>query len=526
MSESRSPSAAGRRTAGVSYEHADASYFEKRGLARHAGAWSLWALGVAAVISGDFSGWNLGIGEAGWGGMFVATVIIGLMYLLMIYSIAEMSALMPHTGGAYSFARSAMGPWGGYVTGLAETIEYVITTAVVGTFAGLYADAITDDLFGFSMPLWLWVVVFYIIFVGLNSAGAAASFRFAVAITIISLAVLAVFFVLAIFSGRFSWDNLWNIAPEAGNSTFLPFGVGGVLAALPFAIWFFLGIEELPLAAEETHTPQEDIPRGSLMGMWTLLVTGFLVLVLNPGVIGAEEISDSGEPILDGFRAIFPDSNIASLLALFALAGLVASFQGIMFAAGRNMYSLSRAGYYPKALSLTGSRKVPWVALVASAVVGVLLVFGLSAIRNEPGESATDASVVVAGQLLNVAVFGAVIAYFLQMVAFVLLRRKYADVPRPYRSPVGLAGAVVAAVIAGITLLILPFNEAYRSVVVGVAIFFAIGLLYFALVGRHRLVFSPEEEFALTHGLHGHPEREGYDATERLAERDEDRSAP
>ena len=519
MSEPQPPSATPRRTAGVSYAHADQTYFEKRGLTRHAGAWSLWALGVAAVISGDFSGWNLGIGEAGWGGMLIATVVIGVMFLFMVYSISEMSSTMPHTGGAYSFARSAMGPWGGYVTGLAETIEYVITTAVVGTFAGLYADAITDDLFGFTMPLWLWVVVFYIVFVALNSAGAAASFRFAVVITVISLAVLALFSVLAIFSGEFSWDKLWNIAPEGGNSTFLPFGLGGVLAALPFAIWFFLGIEELPLAAEETHTPQEDIPRGSLMGMWTLLVTGFLVLILNPGVLGAEEISGSGEPILDGFRAIFPNSNIASLLALFALAGLVASFQGIMFAAGRNMYSLSRAGYYPKFLSLTGGRKVPYVALIVSALIGVLLVFGLSALRNEAGESATDASVVVAGQLLNVAVFGAVISYFLQMVAFLILRRRFADVVRPYRSPVGVAGAAVAAVIAGVTLIILPFNEAYRSVVVGVAIFFAIGLLYFALVGRHRLVFSPEEEFALTHGAHGHPETEGYDVTERLEEK-------
>jgi ethanolamine permease len=510
MSQPQQP-AERRRTAGVTYAEADASYFEKRGLTRHAGAWSLWALGVAAVISGDFSGWNLGIGEAGWGGMLVATVVIGLMYLLMIYSIAEMSAAMPHTGGAYSFARSAMGPWGGFVTGLAESIEYVITTAVVGTFSGLYADAITQDLFGFSMPLWAWVVLFYIVFIGLNSAGAAASFRFAVVITIISLAVLGVFFVLALTSGRFDWDNLWNIAPEAGGSTFLPFGVGGVLAALPFAIWFFLGIEELPLAAEETHTPQRDVPRGSLMGMFTLLVTAFLVLVLNPGVLGAEEISGSGEPILDGFRAIFPDSSIASLLALFALAGLVASFQGIMFAAGRNMYSLSRAGYYPKVLSLTGGRRVPWVALVVSGLIGVALVIGLGALRTGSGESLADAQVTVAGQLLNIAVFGAVIAYFLQMVSFLLLRRRLPNAERPYRSPVGVAGAVVAGVIAAGTLVILPFNPDYRSVILGVAVFFAIGLAYFAIRGRHHLVYSPEEEYAMSHGKHGaHPETEGY----------------
>lgn len=503
---------------GVTYEHAGQEYFSKRGLKRHAGAWSLWGLGVAAVISGDFSGWNFGIGEAGWGGMLIATVVIGFMYLLMIFSIAEMSSTMPHTGGAYSFGRSAMGPWGGYVTGLAETIEYVITTAVVGTFAGLYADAITDDLFGFTMPLWAWVVVFYVIFVALNSAGAAASFRFAMIIAILSLSVLGIFFVLAIFSGEFSWDNLTNIVPEGDNSTFTPFGWGGILLALPFAIWFFLGIEELPLAAEETHTPQEDIPRGSLWGMYTLLVSAFLVLLLNPGIMGAEEISASGEPILDGFRVIFPNSEIASLLALMALTGLVASFQGIMFAAGRNMYSLSRAGYYPKFLSLTGQTKVPYVALLVSAIIGIGLVFGLAEIREQAGESSLDASVRTAGELLNIAVFGAVIAYFLQMVSYLILKKRFADVPRPYASPTGTWGAVVAAIIAGATLVILPFNEAYRDVIVGVAVFFAIGLLYFALVGRNRLVLSPEEEFAVTHGKHGHPETEGYDVTEREEE--------
>ncbi len=498
---------------GVTYTHAGKDYFEKRGLKRHAGAAALWGLGVAAVISGDFSGWNLGIGEAGWGGMLIATIVIGGMYLLMIYSISEMSAAMPHTGGAYSFARSAFGPWGGFFTGFAETIEYVITTAVVGTFAGLYADAIIVDLFDVSWPLWVWVIIFYAIFVTLNAAGAAASFRFAFVIAIISLAVLAIFFVTAIFSGQFSTDNLMDIVPEEGGSTFLPFGILGVFLAMPFAIWFFLGIEELPLAAEETHTPAKDIPKGSIAGMFTLLVSAFLVLILNPGVLGSEAIASSGEPILDGFRAIFPDSNIAALLSLMALAGLVASFQGIMFAAGRNVYSLSRAGYYPKFLSLTGEKtKAPWVALLASAIVGVVLIFGL-------GEWVYEGDpVAAAGALLLIAVFGAVIAYVAQMLAFIVLRQKLPNADRPYRSPVGLWGALVAGIISLVTLILMPFNEDYRGVIIWVAIVYVVGLILFGLFGRHRLVLSPEEEYAITGGVHGHPEREGYDVTEQLEE--------
>lgn len=485
---------------GVTYNQPSDEYFEKRRLTRHAGAAALWGLGVAAVISGDFSGWNLGIGEAGWGGMLIATIIIGGMYLLMIYSISEMSAAMPHTGGAYSFARSAFGPWGGFFTGFAETIEYVITTAVVGTFAGLYADAILQDLFDVSWPLWLWVIIFYAIFVSLNAAGAAASFRFAFVIAIISLIVLAIFAVTAIFSGKFSVDNLMDIVPQDGGSTFLPFGIMGVFLALPFAIWFFLGIEELPLAAEETHTPARDIPRGSIIGMFTLLVSAFTVLILNPGVMGSAAIATSGEPILDGFRVIFPNSNIAALLSLMALAGLVASFQGIMFAAGRNVFSLSRAGYYPKFLSLTGKKtQAPWVALLASAIVGIVLIFGLGefAYAGDP--------VAAAGALLLIAVFGAVIAYVAQMLSFIVLRRKLPNVDRPYRSPVGLWGAFIAGIVALFTLILMPFNADYRGVIVWVAIVYAVGLILFGLFGRQRLVLSPEEEYAMSHGHEGTP---------------------
>lgn len=500
---------------GVEYTHAGKEYFEKRGLKRYAGAASIWGLGVAAVISGDFSGWNFGIGNAGWGGMLIATIVIAFMYVLMIYSISEMSAAMPHTGGAYSFGRSAMGPWGGFVTGFAETIAYVITTAVVGTFAALYADAIVADLFGVTLPTLLWVVIIYVIFVALNAAGAAASFRFAFIIAIIALLVLAIFFISALFSGQFSTDKLFDIAPEAGGSTFLPFGILGVLLALPFAIWFFLGIEELPLAAEETKTPSKDIPKGAIAGMFTLVVTAFLVLILNPGIVGAAAISESGEPILDGFRAIFPNSDIAALLSLMALAGLIASFQGIMFAAGRNVYSLSRAGYYPKFLSLTGERKTPWVALLASAVVGIVLVFGLGAIAYGAEEAPY---VNAANALLLIAVFGAVIAYILQMVSFLILRRKFPNVERPFRSPVGIWGALVAGIIGLVTLILMPFNDDYRAVIIWVAVAYVVGLILFALFGRKRLVLSPEEEYAMTGGVHGHPEREGYDVTEQLEE--------
>ena len=99
------------------------------------------------MISGEFYGWNFGLGTGGFGGLLVAGVIMAIMYYGLVYSIAEMSPALPHTGGAYSFARSAMGPWGGFLTGLAENMEYVITPAVVVGAMGLLMQEIVAGLF-------------------------------------------------------------------------------------------------------------------------------------------------------------------------------------------------------------------------------------------------------------------------------------------------------------------------------------------------------------------------------------------
>jgi ethanolamine permease len=503
-----------KSTSGVKYTSAGAEYFEKRKLKRSAGVWGLWGLAVAAVISGDFSGWNFGIATAGFGGMVIAFIILVVMYYGLIFSIGEMAAAMPHTGGAYSFARSAMGPWGGLITGLAETIEYVATTAVIVFFSAQYLNGITTELLSFdlSASMWIWWIVLYLVFIVLNSAGASISFKFAIVVSIISIAILVVFSVMALVTGSVDWGSLFNIAPDPaafGSSEFLPGGLLPILFILPFAMWFFLGIEELPLAAEESHTPAKDIPRAGIIARGTLIITGILVLVLNTGVLGAEATGASLEPLLDGFRAIVGDQ-VAALLAIFALIGLLASLQGIMFAYGRNMYSLSRAGYYPKFFSLTGKRQTPWVALVVGAVLGfvALLVVDILSKTNEGAGGVAGAIV------LNIAVWGAVFAYFLQMVSFIILRRRFPNANRPYKSRWGIPGAAIAALIALSIFVGLLVQEPYRIAIVAIVAVYLLVLLGFAIYGRHNLVLSPEEEYALSGGLHGDPQKEGYDAME------------
>ena len=510
-----------KQVGGVTYSQAGQDYFEQRGLRRHAGVWSLWALGVGAVISGQFSGWNLGFAVGGFGGLFWATLIIAVMYFGLTFSLAEMSPALPHTGGAYSFARSAMGPWGGFVTGLAENIEYVLTPAVVIFFAGSYLTAIFGTGPEFQ-PVW-WLLG-YALFVFLNVIGVETSFKVTVAVTVLALAVLAIFWISAIPQFDFGRWAL-NIGAAAdgtpvelpdGNGPFMPFGWSGVLAALPFAVWLFLAIEELPLAAEETHDPKNDMPKGIISGMVTLFVSAILILFLNAGIgsldegrmHGAFTLAKSGEPILDGFRVTI-GGDIAKLLAFFAVIGLIASFHTIIFAYGRQIFSLSRAGYFPQFLSVTsGKHKTPNTALVLGAFVGFAVMTVVYFMWGAESAGST-----IGGVLLNMAVFGAMISYAMQGLSFIRLRSKLPNILRPYRSPLGNVGALLTIVIALVTLYVQLRDPVYQKAVYGVAAWYVLGILYFAFVGRHKLVLSPEEEFAVTGGKHGHPETEGYGKT-------------
>jgi ethanolamine permease len=474
---------------GVRYAKAGKAYLAQRGLERHAGMWSRWALGVGAAVSGYFFGWHFGLEAGGFGGLLVAGVIVTVMYLALCCSVAEMSAALPHAGGAYAFARAAMGPWGGYLAGISQTVAFVLLPAAIVVGIGGYLGAIFETPDSFA-PVW-WLAV-YVVFVALNAWSAGTAFRVAVILTSIALAVLAIFVIGAI--PHFSWDMALAVpADPGGGSRSLSGGLGGIFAALPFAVWFYLAIDQLPLAAEEARDPQKDLPRSLLLGFLSLNVVGLLVLFFAAGIApGAAQLATSEEPLFLGFQTIFGAGLGTKALAVLLLAGPLASFHAIVFAYARNIYALSRAGYFPRWLSIThGARKTPHVALVAGATLGYIaasLIYFSEAILG---------SALAGAVLLNMAVFGAVISYALQAVSFVMLRQQLPDLQRPFRSPLGEPGAWLALIIAIVVFVFLFVEPAYRPGAIGCAIWYTLALAYFGLHARKSLVLAPEEAAAL-----------------------------
>lgn len=420
-------------------------YFEKRSLKKGSVNWVLlMSLGIAYVISGDFSGWNYGIGYGGWLGMLIAFLVMGAMYLFMVLGLAEMSSAMPAAGAGYGFARRAMGKVGGALTGFAILIEYTICPAAISTFIAAYVHAL--GLFS-NVPSAAIIGFFFVVFVGI--------------------------------APHFDAANLFNIAPAVdGGTTLLPFGLGGVLSALPFGIWLFLAVEGVPLAAEESADPKRDMPRGIIGAMLTLMATGALVLILTAGGAGAAFAGTAAAPLVDALNEV-GEGPLATFVNYAGLAGLVASFFSTVFSGSRQAFALSRAGYLPKFLSVTGSRKTPYVALIMLGAIA----FALAAIVQN-GDI-----------LLNMAVFAACVSYAMMNLSHIILRKKEPDMERGFKTPGGIVLTSISFVLSLVAIVSTFVVDAFAA---GCTLAVLAGLMvyFFAYSRKHLVGNAPEEEFA------------------------------
>ncbi|MEV2200425.1 ethanolamine permease [Streptomyces fradiae] len=453
-------------------------YLKRRALRRGSAGWLLLTgLGVGYVVSGDYSGWNIGLAQGGFGGLAVATLLMGTMYACLVLALAELSAILPAAGGGYGFARRALGPWGGFLTGTAILIEYVLAPAAISIFIGDYVGSL--GLFGLESG-WPVHLACFVVFIGVHLWGVGEALRFSLVVTAVAVVALLVFAAGAFTDFRV--DRLDDIPVDAaafGASSWLPYGLLGIWAAFPFGMWFFLGVEGVPLAAEEAKDPVRSMPRALALSMGVLAVLALLTFLAATGARGSAALADAGNPLVVAAEGDGGPTGLSRFVNYAGLAGLVASFFSLVYAGSRQLFALSRAGYQPRFLSLTNRRKAPYPGLLVPGVIGFSLAAG-------SGDGA---------RMLNVAVFGATLSYALMALSHIVLRRREPGLARPYRTPGGALTSSVALVLA---LAALVATFLVDVVAAGLALgVYAVAAAYFALYSRHRLVASaPEEEFA------------------------------
>jgi ethanolamine permease len=432
------------------------------GLRRTLGPLTLWGLGVGYVISGEYFGWNLGLPLGGSYGMLAATLAITLLYVAFVCSYAELACALPRAGGAFVYCTRALGPFWGCLAGLVQIIEFVFAPPAIAMAISAY---VTERVPGLD-PRGV-AVIAYLVFTALNAWGVRQAALFELVVT--ALATLELLFFVGL------------VAPSFDAASFardpLPHGWSGALAAVPFAIWFYLGIEGVANAAEEARRPQRDVAIGFGAAIATLAFLALAVFFAATGVggwraivykAGSMETSDAPLPLALA-QVVDRGSPLFTLLLGIGLLGLIASFHGIILAAGRATMEFGRSGFAPAILGRINQRThTPVVALVANMVVGVLAILS--------GRT---------GDIITLACFGAVALYALAMVALFALRRREPELPRPFR-------AVLYPVFPGIALALslasLVILGVYNPVIAGVfAGLLGIGVAYYFLVVRGRV---------------------------------------
>lgn len=384
----------------------------------------LWGLGVGYVISGMYFGWNLGLEQGGTLGLAIATFFIIIMYVTFTFSYTELACAIPKAGGAFDYANRAMGKDIGFVAGMAQNIEFIFAPPAIAFAIGAYFN-----LFFPQIPILAIAILGYVVFTALNIYGVRAAATFELVITILAVGELLLF--AGITLPHFELKSLQQNA--------LPHGWNGAFAAIPFAIWFFLAIEGVANVAEEALRPQRTILIGFGSAILTLVILCVLTFAGSIGVAGWEAIvykpdgttSDSPLPLALG-HIVGNNNFMYHLLITVGLFGLVASFHGIILAAGRSTFEFGRVRYAPPFLGKIHPKfRTPANALIANMVVGIIALL--------TGKTA---------EIITISVFGALTLYIVSMIALLKLRKKEPLMVRPFKVPLYPLFPIIALVIA------------------------------------------------------------------------------
>jgi ethanolamine permease len=211
------------------------------------GTFQLWGIAVGLVISGEYFGWSYGWASAGTLGFLVTSIFIALMYTTFIFSFTELTTAIPHAGGPFEYSRRAFGPTGGFIAGFATLVEFVFAPPAIALAIGAYVNVQFPAL----DPKWV-AVGAYGVFMALNIAGVTIAASFELVVTLIAIFELLVF--MGVVAPGFSVANFMK-GGWAGADNFSIGSISGIVAAIPFAIWFFLAIEGVAMAAEEAKDP-------------------------------------------------------------------------------------------------------------------------------------------------------------------------------------------------------------------------------------------------------------------------------
>lgn len=391
-------------------------------------------IGIAIVVAGQFSGWNYGLAY-GWANMVGAAILMLLFYLGLLQGLAEMAATWPSAGGLANYSRLAFGEWVGGMLSVSMAMGLVACAGVVGSFIAAYAQTVigADAL-----------VVKVLLFAGVMTLHLRGTKE---AMWVVILAgVVAIATLLGFAAGTAPLVRAANLGLADQHLS-----VSGIVQAIPFALWLYLGVEQAVTASEEAEKPGSDMPRGLMIALGVLTLTAAGVILCAPGAGGIALVAKAGDPLLAALP-VGAGSYFPTIIGVGALFGLLASFFSITYSASRQIYDLSRTGFFPAVFERVSRNGTPVPAFIVVAMTG----FAVSLVGPE--------------RVLLVAVLLFTAAYFLTALAFLRLRTTMRGTPRAYRAFGGVGSGVLTLAIS-LIIFYACFNIEWHSILLIFAVF-------------------------------------------------------
>lgn len=350
-------------------------------------------------------------------GIFVSFLIASLCCLCVALCYAELSAMIPLTGSAYTYAYTIFGEIFAWLIGWAIMLELTICISVVGSGWSQYVSGFLSDI-GVSLPfaftqdpggggmidLLAISIIFLMSFILLQ--GAKESSRVNIVLVFIKLAVLSIFF----------WFGFQAIHLEHYNPVF-PTGLQGILSGAGLIIISYIGFEFIATSAEEVKNPQKTLPIGLIATILICTILYILTGFVLTGILPYTSYEHVAAPIIFALNhtgLTEPGGFIAFAILIGITSGLLVTLYG----ASRMIFALSRDGLLPPSLATLNKKGIPARATVLISIVGALLA-GFTPIE-------------MLAELLNM---GTLVAFISVAAGVLVMRWKNPDIHRPFYCP-------------------------------------------------------------------------------------------
>jgi ethanolamine permease len=437
---------------------------EKVGLLRVLGPAHIWALGVGIVLVGEYMGWNFAVGKGGAYAALIACWFAGILYTCVAMIDSEVTSTVAAAGGQYTQAKHIMGPLMAFNVGLYLVFAYTMLEAGNAITVGFLMDTVANMSGHEGLDQRPFLILCIMFLAWLNYRGVLATLTFNLVITAFAFVAILVLFVATV-----PWSEASPMR-HAELMTDLPYGWLGVLAAMHFGLWFYLGIEGTTQAAEEVRSPARSLPFGTLAGIMTLLIAATLTWYVCVGLMPWEYLGGAGVPLFDAAR-LTGSTTLVVLLGVGTLFATLASANGCINDASRAWFSMGRDHYLPAWFGAVHPKyRTPYRSIVF--LVPIALIFALGAPLD---------------QVITFSILSGLLGYTFMPLNMILFRRKWPldTIKRGYVHPFHPIPAVLLLALCAVTFFAVFLG--YGTQLVAMLGFYIVASLWFHF-WRYRFV--------------------------------------